>query len=147
MVDKNSPLGRMIAREQAGKNLKEVQDKLADEGTKENYEVMIKEEQVTQMATLKGEAQAYEPQQTLNIADLPEVNINEVEILQGEGIDKEGKTFEYKYFKKDGKEYRVPNTVLEEIQKILKLKPTVTKVKVNKTGTGLATRYTVDALD
>jgi hypothetical protein len=36
---------------------------------------------------------------------------------------------------------------LEELQTILKLKPTVTKVRVKKTGSGLGTRYKVDALD
>ncbi len=47
---------------------------------------------------------------------------------------------------KEGKEYRVPNSVLEEIQKIISLKPEVKYIKVEKSGSGLATRYKVKAL-
>lgn len=98
------------------------------------------------MATLKEAALAYEPPQTLNIADLDEVSVD----LQIKGTTKknaEGENFTYQYTELNDKEYRVPNSVLEEIQKILKLKPTVTKVNVIKSGSGLATRYKVDALD
>ena len=98
------------------------------------------------MGTLKEEAQAFEPKQTLNIADLQEVEIESLEVEPREGTDENGKTFEYKVVIKDKKEYRVPNSVLEEIQKILKLKPEVKKVKVKKSGSGLATRYKVDAI-
>lgn len=98
------------------------------------------------MATLKETALAYAPPQTLNIADLDEVPVD-LELYDGKGKNSEDETFEYKYAKLNDKEYRVPNSVLEQIQTILKLKPTVTKVKVNKTGSGLATRYKVDALD
>jgi len=98
------------------------------------------------MATLKEEALAFEPKQTLNIADLDEVSVD-LEIYEGSGTNEEGKDFKYKYTELNGKQYRVPNSVIEEIQTILKLKPTVSKVKVKKTGTGLGTRYKVDALD
>lgn len=91
------------------------------------------------------EAKAYEPQQTLNVTDLDEVRVD-LEIYESEKADAEGKPFKYKYVSINDKEYRVPNPVLEEIQKILKLKPEVEKVKVTKTGSGLATRYKVDAL-
>jgi hypothetical protein len=85
------------------------------------------------MASLKDTALAYEPPQTLNIADLEKVPIDIEE-------------FSYKYAKLNNKEYRIPNSVLEEIQTILKLKPTVAFVKVTKTGSGLATRYKVNPL-
>jgi len=98
------------------------------------------------MVTLKEQAIAYEPPQTLNVADLDEVPV-ELELMDREGKDQTGETFKYKVVELNGKEYRVPNPVLEEIQTILKLKPSVTKVKVNKTGTGVATRYKVEALD
>jgi hypothetical protein len=99
-----------------------------------------------QQKTLREEAMAYEPPQTLNIADLSEVPIDDFKIAVKESQDSEGKAFSYKYFVKDGKEYRVPNTVLEEIKKILKLKSDVKKVKVKKSGSGLATRYEVDVV-
>ena len=98
------------------------------------------------MATLKETALAYEPPLTLNIADLPEVPVD-LQVYGGKGKNKDGEEFEYQYAKLNNKEYRIPSSVIEEIQTILKLKPSVTKVKVKKSGSGLATRYKVDALD
>ncbi len=48
------------------------------------------------MATLKETAKEYVPPETLNIADLEKIPIN-IELSDGEGTDKEGKTFKYKY--------------------------------------------------
>ncbi len=98
------------------------------------------------MATLKEEAQAYEPKQTLNIADLEEVPIN-LQLQDGSGTDNNGNEFQYKYAELNGKEYRVPYVVLGEIKKILKLKPSVEKVNVKRQGSGLSTRYEVEALE
>ena len=103
------------------------------------------------MATLKEEAMAYEPQQTLNIADLDKVPVD-LEVYESEEKVKKNdkgeivERFTYKFAKLNGKEYRIPASVLEEIQTILKLKPTVEFVKVKKTGSGLGTKYKVDAL-
>tara|TARA_R110002111_G_C5998109_1_gene372760 strand:- start:2218 stop:2538 length:321 start_codon:yes stop_codon:yes gene_type:complete len=103
------------------------------------------------MTTLREQAEAYEPPQTLNIADLASVPIDEVEIIKKEGTKKndndEEEKFTYQVFVIDDKEYRVPNTVLEQIQTIVKLKPEVKHVKVNKTGSGLATRYKVEPVE
>lgn len=98
------------------------------------------------MASLKEKALDYVPKQTLNIADLDRVDIS-LPTEERTGTDSDGKDFEYTVMIADGKEYRVPNTVTEEIKKILALKPTVTHVKVSKTGSGLSTRYSVVALD
>ena len=98
------------------------------------------------MATIKETALAYEPPQTLNIADLPEVS-TDLQVYGGKGKNKDGEEFEYQYAKINNKEYRIPNSVLEEIQTILSLKPTVTKIRVKKSGSGLATRYKVEALN
>jgi hypothetical protein len=98
------------------------------------------------MGTLKEEAQAYEPKQTLNIADLDVVPLD-LKLENGEGTDDEGKTFKYKYTELNGKQYRVPSSVIGEIKKILKLKPEVQKIKVSKHGSGLSTRYEVEVLD
>ena len=97
------------------------------------------------MGTLKEEALAYEPKQIQNIADLDEVPVD-IPIHDGVGTDSEGKEFTYKYASINKKEYRVPKSVLEEIQTILKLKPTVQTVVVSKTGSGLSTRYKVEAI-
>lgn len=99
------------------------------------------------MATLRETAQNYEPPQTLNIADLASVSIDDLEVKEAEGTNAEGETFKYKYVTLDSKDYRVPNSVIEEIQTIIKLKPEVKNVKVNKSGSGLGTRYKVEALD
>ena len=44
-------------------------------------------------------------------------------------------------------EYRVPATVLVEIQKIIKLKPQAKYVKVTSTGSGLNTSYAVEYVE
>ena len=98
------------------------------------------------MSSLKETAEGYEPKLTLNIADLDKADLS-FPIEDRTGTDKEGKDFEYKVMVANGQEYRVPNTVLEEIQKILKLKPETKSVKVTKKGTGLATSYSVEYKD
>jgi len=102
----------------------------------------IKKEEQNKMANLKDTAQAYEPKITFNIADLEKVDIL-TEVEERTGTDAEGKTFDYKVLVIDGKDYRTPNTVVEEIKKILSLKPDVKFVKVTKSGSGLNTRYSV----
>lgn len=98
------------------------------------------------MASLKEEAMAYEPPQTLNIADLDKVPV-EIQVFEKESKNADGEPFKYKYAELNGKQYRIPSSVLEEIQTILKLKPSVKTVKVKKSGSGLGTRYKVEALD
>jgi len=95
------------------------------------------------MTSLKEKAEEYEQKLTLNIADLDKVDLS-FPIEERTGTDKEGKTFEYKVMIANSQEYRVPNTVLEEIKKILKLKPETKFVKVSKKGSGLATSYSVE---
>ena len=94
------------------------------------------------MTTLKEEAQAYEPKKTLNIADLDKVDIS-FPMEDRVGKDQQGKEFNYKVMIFNSQEYRVPSTVLEEIKKMISLKPDLTHVKVTQSGSGLNTRYTV----
>lgn len=98
------------------------------------------------MGTLFEEAKAYEPQQTMNIADLDSVPIRDVQLFVQEGKNAEGESFSFKYMEFNGKKYRVPSSVLEEIQTVIGLKPDVKTIKVEKTGSGLATRYKVRVL-
>ena len=44
------------------------------------------------------------------------------------------------------KEYYISGAVLVQMKEILKLKPDVAKFSVTKTGSGLATKYKVEAL-
>jgi hypothetical protein len=98
------------------------------------------------MASIKEEAERYEPKQTLNIADLDRVDLS-FPLEPRTGTDKDGKEFDYKVMVANGQEYRVPNTVLEEIKKMLDLKPDLKAVKVEKSGSGLSTRYTVKKVE
>jgi hypothetical protein len=102
-----------------------------------------KREVEPKMVTLKEAAEAYEPPQTYNIADLDRVPVD-INIEEKEGKNSDGETFRYKFTQINGKDYRVPNSVLEELQTILKLKPSVTHIRVKKTGSGLGTRYKVE---
>ena len=103
------------------------------------------------MSNLKQEAQAHEPKKTLNVADLDIVDLSwPVEERSGNTTkkNKEGVEYEEEYFYKViivGKiDYRVPEAVLEEIKKMVALVPELQFVKVTKTGTGKATRYSVE---
>ncbi len=102
------------------------------------------------MGTLKEEAAAYVPQQkTKNISELPEVSVNftleddsfEVdEIKNGVTVKK---TVNIKVIDVNGEKYRVPASVIEQLKIHLESNPTLEKFKVNASGTGMSTKYTV----
>jgi len=94
------------------------------------------------MVSLKESAMEYEPPQTLNIADLDKVPVD-IEVFDGEGKDKEGKVFKYKYAKIDGKEYRIAGSILGGIKAILGKMPNLKYISVIKSGTGMSTKYQV----
>ena len=94
------------------------------------------------MATLKEEAQAYEAPQTLNIADLDKIPID-LEVKEGEGKDKDGEVFKYRYATIEGKDYRIAGSILGGIKAILGKMPDLKYVAVLKTGSGMNTRYQV----
>lgn len=98
------------------------------------------------MASLREAAKAYVPTQTKNIADLEAVSLD-VKIEERSGKDKEGKEFSYHVAIVLGEEFRVPPTVLKDIQAIMSAKPTLKTVKVLKKGSGLNTQYTVIPLE
>ena len=101
------------------------------------------------MATIREEAMNYEGNKTFTIAEAPQpIAINSFEVLTETGQDNEGKEFSYKYFQSNNEKgeickYRIPGTVLDSIKRILEAAPTTTHVKVEKSGTGLKTQYTV----
>jgi len=94
------------------------------------------------MATLREESMAYEPPQTLNIADLDVISI-ELELKDGVGKDKDGEDFSYKYSEIAGKKYRVAGSILGGIKALLKKMPNLKAVQVLKDGSGMNTRYQV----
>ena len=104
--------------------------------------IILNRMEENKMATIKETAQAYEPPQTLNIADLEKIPI-ELELKDGTGKDKEGKEFKYKYAVVDGKQYRVAGSILGGIKAILQKMPDLKFVQVIKQGQGMNTRYQV----
>jgi len=94
------------------------------------------------MTTLKEEALAYEPQQTMNIADLDTVSID-IELKDGDGIDSKGIPFTYKYTEIKGINYRVPGSVIGGIKAVLLKMPDLKNVSIIKQGQGMNTRYNV----
>ena len=95
------------------------------------------------MASLKEYATDYEPATLMgNIADL-EVVRTDCEIKEETRTNKDGEEYKVRFIIVEGKEYRVPATVVEQIQTILKAKPDLASVKVSKFGTGMATKYQV----
>ncbi len=93
------------------------------------------------MTKLSEEALTYEPPKTKNISELAEVNVDaEVkERTAGEGEN----AFNYKYIEVEGEEYRVGASVLKQLKVHLEANPNIKKFRVNKTGEGLKTEYTV----
>lgn len=95
------------------------------------------------MTTIKEAAQAYEPKQTKNIADLK--RINATEIILHKVVD-EGKStqWEYNYVEIDDVEYRVPDSVLKQLKIHVAANSDFTHFQVVKEGTGkTGTTYTV----
>ena len=86
--------------------------------------------------TLKETALAYESKSIGNIADLPKVSTN-LNVQDREGINEEGKTFQYKVISINGQEYRVPASVIKSLKAIMEDNPNLNEFKVKKTGQGI----------
>ena len=98
------------------------------------------------MAKLKEVAEAYESNQTKNIAELEVISVDlEVEDDEFEVEDEKGqsKIVKQKVAIINKERYRVPNSVLKQLKVLLEDNPNLTKFKVKKTGIGLNTDYTV----
>ena len=100
----------------------------------------------TKMATIKDEAQAYEPLKTKNIAELDRVSLNE-QIVEKTYTDSDGKEFTLKVIEIEGEDYRVQVSVIKSIKAIIEEKPEIKFFKVVRTGEGLKTVYTVITLE
>lgn len=98
------------------------------------------------MASIKDEAQAYEPPQTKNIANLEKIPTN-IEVVEKEYTKGDGDKFKLKVIVVNDEEYRVPTSVLKSLKAILEEKPDLKFFKVKKSGEGLKTEYTVITLE
>lgn len=94
------------------------------------------------MGNFKEEAQAYEPKKTPIVSELKEVDLSNP-ISKQSGFDSNNKAFEYFLVCVDNVDYRVPNSVMEQVQTLLEQKPEVKKIKVIKKGEGMNSKYTV----
>ena len=128
------PEHQMISDKEHNKYIQEQEQHYTDQ--------LNAQEELHTMANLKETASAYEAPQTLNIADL-EVVSTDLDVQEKTGTNKDGDDFTYNYVEVEGKQYRVPNSVLTELKTILEEKPDLQKFRVKKTGQGLQTRYTV----
>lgn len=98
--------------------------------------------------TLRERAKAYEPKTTKNVSDLKEVNMDEVQLHYTQGTTKDGEIFEYAYIKIKEEDYRIPNSVLEQLKQLdEEFGEDFKKFKVKKTGEGMSTKYQVVRLD
>jgi len=98
------------------------------------------------MTTIKEFATSYEPKRTRNIAELEAVSVSN-EIKTEVRKNKEGDEYSISYIVSLGEEYRVPNSVIEQLQTLLLEKPDMKTFKVKKKGEGLNTSYTVIPLE
>lgn len=94
------------------------------------------------MGSIKESAEEYSPPQTLNIADLEMVSVD-MDLKDGQGRDAAGEVFNYKFVMVEGKEYRVPGSVLGGLKELLKKDPNMRFFSVSKQGSGMNTRYFV----
>jgi len=98
------------------------------------------------MVKLIDEAMQYEPPTTKNIADLDSVltDIDVIEETFKEGTEDE---FKVKTIEVEGTKYRMPVSVLKHLKAILEIKPDLKRFKVQKSGVGMDTVYTVVPLE
>ena len=96
--------------------------------------------------TIFETAKAYEPKRIHNIAELEAVSVNQVMKTELRR-DKDNVEYEIKFLVIDGIEFRIPNSVLEQLQAIISEVPNLKTFRVNKKGEGLNTTYTVIQLE
>lgn len=94
------------------------------------------------MATVREQAREYKPATTKNVSELDRVDvmwdIKEKVVNEGEPGE-----FRYLYLTVGGEEYRVPISVIKQLQQQLESNPGLKYFKVKKLGEGKKTEYTV----
>lgn len=99
------------------------------------------------MSKINEFAKDYQSKTTKNIIDLPEVS-TDLELIDDEFETTDKKTGNVKVVKQkvvsiNGENYRVPNSVFQQLKVILDDNPTLKKFKVRASGQGMETRYQV----
>ena len=80
-----------------------------------------------------------------NVTELEAVSI-EQEIKTEERIDAEGEKYSVSFLVINDTEYRVPNSVIQQVQELI-ISEGLKTFKVISTGTGMKTRYSVKILE
>ena len=94
------------------------------------------------MASIKQTAMAYESRSTKNISELNKVSA-EIEVEKRTAKNNKGEQYEFNVLIHQAEEYRVPNSVLKSLKAILEYNPDLKEFKVQKSGEGMDTEYTV----
>lgn len=94
------------------------------------------------MVNIREAALTYEPPTTKNITDLQRVSTN-LELIEKKFKEGTPEQFTVKVIVVDGEEYRVPTSVISQLQMQLIANPTITHFRVSKKGEGMKTEYTV----
>ena len=121
-----------------------MEDALAEENDPERQakNQKIIREVKRKMVTLGEFAKTYESKQTRNISELTEVS-TDLDLQDDEFKTSEGEIVHQKVVEINGENYRVPNSVIAQLKVMIEDNPDLKKFKVNATGTGMNTRYTV----
>jgi len=100
------------------------------------------------MPSAKQLASEYQPKELMgNIAELESVPVV-AEFYEKEFTRKDGSAFKVLVYEFEGKDYRVPTSVLEGLKAVLLKRPKLQNFCVSKTGsTKEDTKYTVVAMD
>ena len=80
-----------------------------------------------------------------NITELPKFS-TDVLVQQDTGVDAQGQEFSYNYIEVNGDKYKMPDSVIAQIQACIIENANQKEFKVVKSGSGLNTRYTAVAL-
>jgi len=97
--------------------------------------------------TIGEHAKEYEPTRMKTIADVEVVSIKQIFHKDEPRETQDKEVYKVSYIVVDGEEYRVPNSVLEQLQTMMLEKPNMTTFKVSKKGEGKGTKYTLVPLD
>lgn len=92
---------------------------------------------------IKELAKDFKPKTTKNISELAQVSVT-VEVQHKIVKDENGEAlFDYYYIIKDDEEYRVPKSVLHQLNTLTEEDDSAEYFKVKRTGEGMSTKYTV----
>lgn len=80
-----------------------------------------------------------------NVTELEAVSVEE-DVREEERIDAEGEKYTVSFLIREDVEYRVPNSVVTQVQELMESENLKT-FKVISTGTGMKTRYSIKILE